>query len=69
MWKDPIVEEIHQIREQIAREHGNDLHAIVQHFQAKERETQRQTQRRVVSFPPKRPAGWQLQSGNLLPAA
>jgi hypothetical protein len=55
MWKDPIVEELHQIREQIALEHGNDLHAIVKYFQAKEQ----QTERRVVSFAPKRPAGWQ----------
>ena len=63
MWKDPIVEEIHQIREQIAREHGNDLHAIVKFFQAKERLSERQ----VVSFSPKRPAGWQPKTS--LPAA
>jgi hypothetical protein len=55
MWKDPIVEEIHLIREQIAREHGNDLHAIVKYFQAREQ----LTERRVVTFLPKRPAGWQ----------
>ncbi len=59
MWKDPIVEELHQIREQIAREHGNDLHAIVKYFQAKEQKTDR----RVVSFAPKRRAGWQPKAG------
>ncbi len=28
MWQDPIVAEIHRIREQIAQAHGNDIHAI-----------------------------------------
>jgi hypothetical protein len=28
MWKDPIVAEIHEIREKIAQEYGDDLHAI-----------------------------------------
>jgi hypothetical protein len=54
MWKDPIVEEIHQIREKISNEHGNDLHAIVTYFRSREQQTQRQ----VLSFPPKRPSGW-----------
>jgi hypothetical protein len=54
MWKDPIVEEIHQIREQIAQQHGNDLHALVKYFQAREKHSDRQ----VLSFQPKRPAGW-----------
>jgi hypothetical protein len=54
MWKDPIVEEIHQIREQIAQQHGNDLHALVKYFQEREKRSDRQ----VLSFQPKRPAGW-----------
>jgi len=28
MWKDPIVEEIHAIRRQIAKECGHDLHRV-----------------------------------------
>lgn len=28
MWQDPLVAEIHQIREQIAQAHGNDIHAL-----------------------------------------
>ena len=28
MWQDPLVAEIHKIREQIAQAHGNDIHAI-----------------------------------------
>jgi hypothetical protein len=28
MWQDPLVTEIHKIREQIAQAHGNDIHAI-----------------------------------------
>ena len=55
MWKDPIVEELHQVREALAQQHGNDLHAIVLHFQALEA----QTERRKVSFAPNRPFGWQ----------
>ena len=28
MWQDPIVAEIHQIRDKISQDYGNDLHAI-----------------------------------------
>lgn len=28
MWQDPLVAEIHQIREKIAQAYGNDIHAI-----------------------------------------
>jgi hypothetical protein len=28
MWQDPLVAEIHQIREEIAQTYGNDIHAI-----------------------------------------
>jgi hypothetical protein len=34
MWQDPIVAEIHQAREEIAKIYGNDLHAI---FEAAQR--------------------------------
>lgn len=66
MWKDPIVEEIHQIREQISQQHGNDLHTIVEYFQEREK----RSDRKVVSFTPKRPVGWvngQLASPNSSP--
>ena len=33
MGRDPIVDEVRAIREAIAEEHGNDLNAIVAHFQ------------------------------------
>ncbi len=28
MWQDPIVADIHQIREKLSQAYGNDLHAI-----------------------------------------
>ena len=28
MWKDPIVEELHRVRESMLAEHGNDLAAL-----------------------------------------
>lgn len=36
MWRDPIVEEIHAIREQIARECEYDLRKIVDRLKSKE---------------------------------
>ena len=49
MAADPIVEEIHAIREEIARRHGYDLDAIVEAF----REASAQSGRRVVTLPPR----------------
>ena len=54
MWKDPIVEELHQVRQALAAQHGNDLHAIVKHVQALEA----QREKPALSFAPKRPWGW-----------
>ncbi|HEX3525437.1 MAG TPA: hypothetical protein VH988_00090 [Thermoanaerobaculia bacterium] len=51
MATDPIVDEIHAIREEIARRHGYDLGAIVEALQ----KTSAQSQRPVVTLPP-RPA-------------
>ena len=48
--RDPIVEEVRKHREAIAREHGNDLDAIVAAFQRQDASEDRAT----VSFPPKR---------------
>ena len=39
MRRDPIVEEVRRNREAIAREHGNDLDAIVAAFQREEAAT------------------------------
>jgi len=38
IWKDPIVEEIHAIREQIAREHDYDIRRIFETLRKQERE-------------------------------
>ena len=50
MRRDPIVEEVRRNREAIAREHGNDVAAIVAAFQREEATNDVAT----VSFPPKR---------------
>lgn len=50
MRRDPIVEEVRRNREAIAREHGNDLDAIVAAFQREDAASGITT----VSFPPKR---------------
>lgn len=50
MWKDPIVEELHTIREEIAKEHDYDLHKLVQSL----RERQKQYKGRIVSRDRKR---------------
>ena len=38
MWKDPIVEEIRAIREEIAQKCGNDIGRIVEYLRSKEKE-------------------------------
>ena len=48
--RDPIVEEVRKHREAIAREHGNDLDAIIAAFQRQDASDDRAT----VSFLPKR---------------
>jgi hypothetical protein len=39
MWKDPIVEEIHAVREQISRECGDDLKQIMAYLRSREAKT------------------------------
>ena len=46
MINDPIIEELHRIREEIAARHNYDIHAIFEYFRAKEA----QEGRKVVSF-------------------
>ena len=51
MWQDPIVEEVHRIRDEHARKFNYDLHAICEDF----REQQLLSGRKVVSRQPRRP--------------
>lgn len=60
MWTDPIVAEIHEIRRQMAAEHGNDLHALGRHLM----ERQKDHADRLIAFPPRRPVGWQASPLN-----
>ena len=45
---DPIIEETHRIRREIAAEFGGDVHASFEHLRAREAEQRRQ----VVTLPP-----------------
>ena len=56
--RDPIVEEVRKHRAAIAREHGNDLDAIIAAFQRQDAKGDRAT----VSFPPKRLLDLQTRS-------
>ena len=51
MEKDPVVQELHRIREQMLEEHGG-LDGLVEHL----RQMQAEMPQRVVSLPPKPPA-------------
>lgn len=46
MWEDPIIEEIHKIRQEHAAKFNFDVRAIVRYYQ----EQQKQSGRKVVSF-------------------
>ena len=50
MFKDPIVEEVRKARDNYAKKFNYDLDAICRDL----KEKQRQRNRNVVSFPPKR---------------
>lgn len=56
--RDPIVEEVRKHREAIAREHGNDLEAIVAALEGDQSSGDGPT----VSFPPKRIAKGTLRA-------
>ena len=49
-WCDPIVREVHAVRERRARAFNYDIEAMVDDLKRRQRESSRQ----VVSFPPKR---------------
>ena len=51
MWQDPIVEEVHRIRDEHARNFDYDLHAICEDFHAK----QLLSAHKIVTRPPRRP--------------
>jgi len=48
MWKDPIIEELHQIRQEYAKEFNYDWQAIFADLKAKER---RHTTNPIASLP------------------
>jgi len=50
-WEDPIVNEVREIRTQIAAEHGHDLRALCKYLQDREQ----QETRRLVTRQPRRP--------------
>ncbi len=47
---DPIVDEIHRVREKIMEEHDNDLHKLFEHL----REQQKRSGRKYVTRSPRR---------------
>lgn len=55
--KDPIVSEVHRIREELMAKYNNDLDAFFADMQRKTEEARR-AGRKVISRPPRRPQGW-----------
>ena len=53
MWTDPVVNEIHQIRQQMLADAGGDFHV----FMEKIRREQAASERAVIESPPSRVAG------------
>jgi hypothetical protein len=51
MWRDPIVEEIHRIRDEQAEKFGYDLHAICEDVRKKEAASGR----KLVTREPRKP--------------
>ena len=52
MWRDPIVEEIHRVRDEQAEKFGYDLHAICEDI----RKRQATSDRKLVTRSPRKPA-------------
>ena len=57
MWKDPIVEEIHLVREKIARECNYDLKKIMNRLRKKEKDNRERVVSRIARTKPKKVAG------------
>ena len=53
MWIDPVIEEIHQIRQKLMDQAGGDLHEAILRARG-----HRDPTRRVVKGTPRRPVGW-----------
>ena len=64
MWQDPIVEEIHRIRDEYAKKFNYDLHAICEDL----REKQSTSGRKVVSRPSRQPVVHNVANKALQPA-
>jgi hypothetical protein len=58
MEDDPIVAEIHRIREEIAARFNYDIHAIVEYA----RQQDAADNRKVIRLPPRRPEGYTAKS-------
>jgi hypothetical protein len=52
MWRDPIVEEIHRLRDERAKKFNDDLHAICEDI----RQKQTSSGRTMITRPPRKPA-------------
>jgi len=50
MWKDPIVKETRELRDQYASQHNHDIDAIFEDIQQRQSESKV----KVVSFPPRK---------------
>ena len=59
MWQDPIVQETRALREQYAQQFNHDPVAIYEDIVKR----QAAPGRKLVSFPPRRPAGYVTQQG------
>ena len=47
MWKDPIVEEIHKIREKMAEEVNYDVHQLIENMRKREKESKAKVVSRI----------------------
>jgi hypothetical protein len=54
MWKDPIIEELHALRETLSQRFGNDTKRISAYCEAQSALSTRVK----VNFSPRRPFGW-----------
>ncbi|OLE36462.1 MAG: hypothetical protein AUI36_26930 [Cyanobacteria bacterium 13_1_40CM_2_61_4] len=59
MWRDPIVEEIHRVRDEPARKFGYDLHAICEDIREKQATSGRKLVTRPIRWAVER---WQVRS-------
>ncbi len=62
MWKDPIVEETRELRDEYARQLNYDVNAIFEDIIR----SQRESGKKFVSFPPRKPPKIQAPSNKAL---